>query len=83
MSLFDYQVIPLSLADKTDLSELIFWPQWLSVKQADKLLKTSIESFPWRHDSIKMSEFFILRYFKWTFQQIRYPFSGPIEGSAF
>ena len=54
MSLFDYQVIPLSLADKTDLSELIFWPQWLSVKQADKLLKTSIESIPWRHDSIKM-----------------------------
>ena len=54
MSLFDYQVIPLSLADKSDLSELIFWPQWLSVKQADKLLKTSIESIPWRHDSIKM-----------------------------
>ena len=54
MSLFDHQVIPLPLSDNSDLSELIFWPNWLSPEQADKLLTTSIQSIPWRHDSIKM-----------------------------
>jgi alkylated DNA repair dioxygenase AlkB len=54
MSLFDHQVIPLPLENKSDQSELIFWPQWLSIDQADKLLAKSIQSIPWRHDSIQM-----------------------------
>jgi alkylated DNA repair dioxygenase AlkB len=54
MSLFDHQVIPLPLADKSDQSELVFWPKWLSHDQADQLLTRSIKTIPWRHDSIQM-----------------------------
>ena len=54
MSLFDYQVIPLPLSDNTHQSELTFWPQWLAPIQADELLSQSIQSIPWRHDTIKM-----------------------------
>lgn len=54
MSLFDHQIIPLPLADNNQQSELVFWPNWLTKKQADNLLDTSIQSIPWRHDHIKM-----------------------------
>ncbi|MGC6480690.1 MAG: alpha-ketoglutarate-dependent dioxygenase AlkB family protein [Porticoccaceae bacterium] len=53
MSLFDRQIIPVPL-DDGNRSELILWPQWLSIQQADNLLDQSIGTIPWRKDSIQM-----------------------------
>ena len=53
MRLFDRQIIPVPL-DDDNRSELILWPQWLSIQQADNLLDQSIGTIPWRKDSIQM-----------------------------
>ena len=54
MSLFDRQVIPVPLENDNHRSELILWPQWLTNQQADRLLTQSIDTIPWREDSIRM-----------------------------
>jgi len=54
MTLFDRQVIPLSLDNSQNKSELIFWPQWLLPQQADDLFTLSKNTIPWRHDHISM-----------------------------
>ena len=61
MDLFDRQVIPLSLGpnkaagESVGKSEIVFWPNWLSTKEADELFKTAIEQTPWRQDNIKIA----------------------------
>ena len=54
MSLFDRQIIPLKLASDTQTSQLIFWPNWLSVEIADDLLRLAISELPWRQDQLQM-----------------------------
>lgn len=53
MDLFDHQVIPLALTPERD-SAISFWPNWLSGKDADDLLRKSIETIDWRADSIRI-----------------------------
>jgi len=53
MDLFDHQVIPLELTPERD-SAITFWPNWLSITDADNLLSKSIESIDWRADIIRI-----------------------------
>ena len=53
MDLFDHQVIPLALTPERE-SAISFWPNWLSGKDADDLLRKSIETIDWRADSIRI-----------------------------
>ena len=53
MDLFDHQIIPLQLTAECQ-STITFWPNWLSYKDADKLLYRAIDSVDWRADSIKI-----------------------------
>lgn len=53
MDLFDHQLIPLELTPERD-SAITFWPNWLSIAEADNLLSKSIESIDWRADIIRI-----------------------------
>ena len=53
MDLFDHQVIPVELTPERD-SAITFWPNWLSITDADNLLSKSIESIDWRADIIRI-----------------------------
>lgn len=54
MDLFDHQVIPLALESPESRADMLFWPHFLTIKQADELLAQSIANLPWRQDMIKM-----------------------------
>ena len=54
MDLFDHQVIPLTLESPESRADMLFWPHFLTNKQADELLTQSIANLPWRQDMIKM-----------------------------
>jgi alkylated DNA repair dioxygenase AlkB len=53
MDLFDHQVIPLELTPERN-SAITFWPNWLSIEDADNLLGKSIETIDWRADKIRI-----------------------------
>ncbi len=54
MELLGYQEIPLPL-DENHTSKLLFWPQWLGLSEADRLLQRAIETLPWQSDTLKIA----------------------------